>query len=74
MELIDLVPNSMSFRVITTLDIRDEAEIPSNFTGRVRYHEKNAITYVAWYKDGELHNPGRNYPAYRRFRGDGRLK
>ena len=74
MELIDLVPNSMSFRVISTLDITDEAEIPTSFTGRVRFHEKSAITYVAWYKDGELHNPGRNHAAYRRFRGDGKLK
>ncbi len=74
MELIDLVPNSMSFRVITTLDIHDEAEIPTTFTGRVRRHDGNYIAYVAWYKDGQLHNPGRNHPAYRRFRPDGRLK
>ena len=33
MELIDLIPNAMSFRVITTIDIEDEAEIPVDFTG-----------------------------------------
>ena len=74
MELIDIIPNSLSFRVVTTLDIHDEAEIPTTFTGRVRRHDADHIIYVAWYKDGELDNPGRNHPAYRRFRPDGRLK
>ena len=58
MELIDLVPNSMSFRVINTLDIHDESEIPAGFTGRVRRHANGSISYVAWYRDGQLHNPG----------------
>ena len=26
------------------------------------------------YRDGQLHNPGRHHPAYRRFRPDGKLK
>ena len=74
MELIDLIPNAMSFRVITTIDIEDEAEIPVDFTGRVRRHAGGSVSYVAWYRDGQLHNPGRQYPAYRRFRPDGKLK
>ena len=74
MELIDLVPNSLSFRVINTIDIEDEAEIPQNFTGRVRRHANGSISYVGWYRDGQLHNPGRHHPAYRRFRPDGKLK
>ena len=74
MELIDLIPNSLSFRVITTIDIRDEAEIPQGFSGRVKFHEDDYISYVAWYTDGQLNNPGRHHPAYRRFRRDGRLK
>jgi antitoxin component YwqK of YwqJK toxin-antitoxin module len=73
-ELIDLVPNSLSFRVISTIDIESEAEIPTTFTGRVRYHENGKVAYVAWYKDGQLNNPGRNHPAYRRFRSNGKLK
>lgn len=74
MELIDLVPNSLSFRVITTIDVDDDAEIPTGFTGRVRRHNGDAIAYVAWYTEGRLHNPGRNHPAYRRFRPDGQVK
>ena len=74
MELIDLIPNAMSFRVITTIDIEDEAEIPVDFTGRVCRHAGWLVSYVAWYRDGQLHNPGRQYPAYRRFRPDGKLK
>ena len=74
MELIDLMPPSMSFRVVTTIDVHDEAEIPVTFTGRVRRHDETCVVYVAWYRDGQLHNPGRNHPAYRRFRPDGRLK
>ncbi len=74
MELIDLIPNSMSFRVVTTIDIEDEAAIPADFTGRVRYHFGDSVAYVAWFVQGRLHNPGRTHPAYRRFRSDGRLK
>ncbi|MDO8363466.1 MAG: hypothetical protein Q7V88_11260 [Actinomycetota bacterium] len=74
MEFVDLVPNSLSFRVITTLDIEDESAIPADFTGRVRRHADGSIVYVAWYRDGQLHNPGRTHPAYRRFRPDGKLK
>lgn len=74
MELIDLIPNSMSFRVVTTIDVHDENEIPVDFTGRVKHHLGGSVVYVAWFNGGRLHNPGRNHPAYRRFRADGRLK
>ena len=74
MELIDLVPSSLSFRVITTIDIDDESEIPTGFTGRVKRHSNGSISYVAWYRDGQLHNPGRSHAAYKRFRPDGKLK
>lgn len=74
MELIDLMPPSMSFRVVNTIDVHDESEIPATFTGRVRRHGATSVAYVAWYRDGQLHNPGRHHPAYRRFRPDGRLK
>ena len=74
MELIDLIPSSMSFRVIVTIDIEDEAQIPIGFTGRVRRHANESISYVAWYREGLLHNPGRRHPAYRRFRPDGKVK
>jgi hypothetical protein len=74
MEIIDLVPNALTFKVITTIDIVDEAEIPTGYTGRVRRHENDALAYVAWYVDGRLQNPGRHHPAYRRLRADGRVK
>lgn len=74
MELIDLIPNSMSFRVITTIDVTDDAEIPVGFTGRVKHHDADHVSAVSWYVDGQLHNPGKHHPAYRRFRPDGRLK
>lgn len=74
MELINLVPNSLSFRIISTLDISDESEVPEGFTGRVRLSAGDYLAYIAWYEGGKLHNPSRNQPAFRRFRRDGRVK
>ena len=74
MELIDRIPNSMSFRVIPTIDVDDEKEIPTGFTGRVRRRVNGKWVYVAWYADGQLQNPSRTHPAYRRFRPDGKAK
>ena len=64
----------MSFRVISTLDVDDESEIPADFTGHVRRSFNGAESYVAWFTEGVLDNPGRNHPAYRRFRADGQVK
>ena len=33
---VDLFPNTLSFRVVTTLDVDSESQIPMRFTGRVR--------------------------------------
>ena len=74
MELVDLVPNSLTFRVINTIDVDDEAEVPEGYSGRVRRYLEGTLVYVAWYRDGLLHNPGRSSPAYRRLRADGKLK
>jgi hypothetical protein len=70
----ELLPNSMSFRVITTIDVVDDAEIPSDFTGRVRRSFQSAQRYVAWYTGGRLDDPARGYPAYRVHRADGQVK
>lgn len=74
MEFVDLVPNSLTFRVINTLEVRDESEIPTEYTGRVRRYLDGTLVYVAWYRNGVLHNPGRSSPAYRRLRPDGKVK
>lgn len=76
MELIDLIPNSMSFRIVSTLDLADGDDPPAGFTGRVRgrVDGRGPIVTVAWYHDGVLHNPGRTHPAFRRFRPDGTVK
>jgi len=74
MEFVDLVPNSLTFRVINTIEIADEAEMPAGYTGRVRRYVEGKLAYVAWYRDGLLHNPGRSSAAYKRLRGDGKVK
>ena len=72
--MMELLPNSMSFRVINTLDVNDEAEIPVGFTGRVRRTFESTQRYVAWYSAGNLDDPTKGYPAYRVHRGDGQVK
>ncbi|MBI4885446.1 MAG: hypothetical protein HY826_15475 [Actinobacteria bacterium] len=74
MEFVDLVPNSLTFRIINTIDVDDESEIPADYTGRVRRYVAGSLAYVGWYRVGRLHNPGRSNPAYRRLRPDGTLK
>ncbi len=74
MEFVDLVPNSLTFRVINTIEIDDEADIPVDYTGRIRRYLEGTLVYVAWYREGMLQNPGRANPAYRRLRSDGKVK
>jgi len=74
MELIDIIPNSMSFRIVSTLDVPDGTDAPAGFTGRVRRHLDGRLVSVAWYQDGVLHNPGRHHPAFRHFRATGQVK
>lgn len=70
----DLLPNALSFRVITTIDVESESEIPEGFTGRVRFRLDGVLVYVAWYTDGLLDSPSRRMPAYVRYRPNGRVK
>ena len=70
----ELLPNSMSFRVINTIDITDDNEIPVEFTGRVRRSFDSSQRYVAWYTGGHLDDPTKGYPAYRVHRADGQVK
>jgi hypothetical protein len=70
----ELLPSSMSFRIVTTLDVADEGEIPPSFEGRVRRTFGDASRYVAWYSQGLLADPSRSDPAYRRYRSSGEVK
>ena len=74
MELIDIIPNSMSFRIVTTLDVPDGTDTPEGFTGRVRRFAMGRLVSVGWYEDGALQNPGRHHPAFRCFRAGGQVK
>jgi hypothetical protein len=71
---VDLLPNSLSFRVITTIDVDSESEIPDGFAGRVRLRTGGTLVYVAWLADGLLDDPTRRMPAYTRYRPNGRVK
>ena len=70
----DLLPNSMSFRFVSTLELRDGAAVPRGFTGRVRRSKVGRINSVEWFSRGELDDPEPRTPAYARFRGDGSTK
>lgn len=74
MDVIDLIPNSMTFRIVTTLDLADGDDTPAGFTGRVRRHGAGRPVSVAWYHRGLLQNPGRQHPAFRSFRAAGQVK
>ena len=58
MELIDLVPNSLSFRVFVTLDVREGDEVPAGFSGRVRVHDGEPDRVVAVAPGGDMHDLG----------------
>ena len=47
---------------------------PTGCTGGVGGRVNGRGVYVAGYADGQLQNPGRTHPAYRRFRPDGQVK
>jgi hypothetical protein len=71
---VDILPNSMSFRFVTTLSVEDDDDIPADFTGRVRKSTNGVLEYVAWFNRGELEDPGPRTPAYSRYRPDGAVK
>lgn len=70
----DLFPNSVSFRVVNTIDVRDESEVPADYTGRVRHVEGDRVVAISWYLRGRLDNPSRRTPAHVRLRHDGQVK
>jgi hypothetical protein len=70
----ELLPSSLSFRVISTIDVDDEEKIPPSFTGRVRRTFPSLQRYIAWYTSGHLDDPALGHPAYRVHRADGQVK
>lgn len=74
MELIDLIPNSFSFRIVSMLDLDEHDEMPEGFSGRVRRARDGRLIIVAWYQQGLLHNPSRAHPAFRMLRAGGAVK
>jgi hypothetical protein len=69
--VVDLFPNTLSFRVVTTLDVDSESQIPAMFTGRVRKSANGVLEYVAWFNKGVMENPAPRTPAFIRYRATG---
>jgi hypothetical protein len=71
---VDRLPNSLSFRKVTTLNVIDESEIPDGFSGRVRIGDTAAPIAVHWYERGALHDPAHDVPAVTTYRATGDVK
>ena len=70
----DLLPNSMSFRFVATIDLSGDAPVPKRFTGRVRRSIAGRLESVEWFSNGEWDDPEARTPAYQRVRSDGSPK
>lgn len=68
------MPNSMSFRLVTTLTVRSKSEVPDGFTGRVVTTIDGVVQTVSWLTRGELEDPAPRTPAYQVLRGNGKVK
>lgn len=64
----------MSFRMVVTIDVEAESDIPDDFTGRVRKTTNGALQYTAWYSKGKMEDPASGSPAYVRYRASGEAK
>lgn len=69
-----LLPNSLSFRFVATIQRRPGASIPLGFTGRVRFVDEGRLDEVAWFVDGQLDDPSPQSPAVLRYRPNGATK
>lgn len=70
----EILPNTLSFRMVVTIDVESESEIPDGFSGRARRWIGDALDYSAWYHRGKLEDPAPRTPAYVRYRHDGQAK
>lgn len=71
---VDILPNSMSFRFVATIDVTSPRAIPPGFTGRVRVSNGGRLDTVMWFCRGELDNPEPRTPAYIHFHQHGKPK
>ena len=71
---VDRLPNSLSFRMVTTLTVNHEHQIPNGFSGRVRIVDGTRTLAVHWYDHGQLHDPAHDVPAVTIHRADGAVK
>lgn len=71
---VDMLPNSMSFRYVASIDVQSIEGIPEGFTGRVRVSNRGRLDTVAWFCNGRLDDPDSRTPAYIRYRHNGRPK
>lgn len=69
-----LLPNSLSFRMVSTITVADPDEIPDDFTGRVRVEDDGHLDRVLWLDSGQLDDPVSDVPALTRYRADGAVK
>ena len=67
----DLLPNSMSFRFVATIEVTSITAVPRGFTGRARIATDGRLDTVLWFSHGELDNPESGTPAYVRYRHNG---
>lgn len=68
------LPNSLSFRLINTVDVQSEQEVPPGFSGRVQVSDGDGIHTVMWVEVGTLEDPAPDVPAYTRYRPTGEVK
>ena len=73
-EVLVLVRAARSVRRMRRVEWASGRVSPTGCTGGVGGRVNGRGVYVAGYADGQLQNPGRTHPAYRRFRPDGQVK
>lgn len=67
-------PNSMSFRMVSTITVTEPERVPVEFSGRARIQRGSVAECVLWFDRGLLDDPSIDVPAFTRFRPDGSIK
>ena len=69
-----LLPNSLSFRMVTTITVTDADQVPDGYSGRVRIETAAGLDSVLWLDRGQLDDPATDVPAVTRYRSTGGVK